>query len=466
MKKIMISIIFIGLMFTGCNINFKTFEDPHLRLGIEKELKKQGLSFSDVDQLTSLDLSYLRIESLKGIEKLTNLESLNLSNNVLVSIEELSYLKKLRILDIQNNIIRDLIPISDLENLEILLIRNNDIEDITVLSDKYEGYLKTDFLVEVEFEDINLENAVKKQLNKIDETLNVNDINRLRILDLRGENVSSLKGLENAINIERLYIDSFVDKLEIIKGLKNIKQLTISNCEIDDLDFIKNFYKLEVLDLRNNKITDIKILSDFTNIKSLHLENNKIKDISPIKNYKLIDTLYLERNYIEDYNVLGDLLDRIKDTDIKLFFFYDENLDKAVRLAVNKESGILTLKDIENLKSLDASGSGIEHLGGIENMISLVSLNLSDNFIESINEVKSLGNLTILKLRNNKIEDISSLFYLEKIKILDLSFNEIKSIEPLIYLDSLEYLYLEDNEFENGELIEEMKNSLKGTDNW
>lgn len=466
MKKILIVIILISLIATGCKVNSRAFKDPNLRLGIEKELKQQGLTFSDIDELTSLDLSFLKIGSLVGIEKLTNIESLNLSNNVLNSIEELSYLKKLRILDLQNNNISDISPIKDLDKLEIILVRNNNIEDITVLSDKYENYLKTDFLVKIEFKDADLESNIRKQLKKKSEKITANDISKIRTIDLRGLNVKSLSGIEYAINLERLYIDSKIENFDFIRELKSLKELTISNNELTDIKFIENLVKLEVLDLSSNNISSVDELSELKNIKSLHLEKNRIIDISPIKNYSLIKTLYLNRNHIEDYNVIDDILDQITDTDIKLFLFYDDNLDKAVRKALKKETGILTLNDIKNLKSLDASGSGIENIGGIENMTSLVSLNLSENFIESIDGAEKLINLEVLKLRNNKINDISQLLYLDKLAILDLSFNVIESVKPLPYLKALEFLYLEGNNIEDGDIIEEMRKTLKGTDDW
>lgn len=65
-------------------------------------------------------------------------------------------------------------------------------------------------------------------------------------------------------------------------------------------------------------------------------------------------------------------------------FFADPNLEAAVREALQKPEGQLTVTDVESLTTLDASNRGIRLLGGLEYAVNLTSLNLSLNLITDL----------------------------------------------------------------------------------
>ena len=65
-------------------------------------------------------------------------------------------------------------------------------------------------------------------------------------------------------------------------------------------------------------------------------------------------------------------------------FFADPNLEAAVREALPKPEGQLTVADVESLTTLDASNRGIRLLGGLEYAVNLTTLNLSRNLITDL----------------------------------------------------------------------------------
>ncbi len=94
----------------------------------------------------------------------------------------------------------------------------------------------------------------------------------------------------------------------------------------------------------------------------------------------------------------------------------DSNLEKVIRLAIRKPIGKLRLRDVVDIKKLDASNKGIQNLDGIENLLRLQELDLTDNEIDDISALSSLKDISILKLGKNKITDIASLKNCSKLK--------------------------------------------------
>lgn len=140
------------------------FEDDSLNTAITRTLR--NINSNSYEDIKHLDLSFRDIESLKGIEALTNLESLNISNNRISDLSPLEGLEKLKILDLQNNLVEDLKSINGLESLEVLLIRNNPIDSLNTIQNLYGQLITTDFLIEVTFNDENFENYIRKTINK------------------------------------------------------------------------------------------------------------------------------------------------------------------------------------------------------------------------------------------------------------------------------------------------------------
>lgn len=180
----------------------------------------------------------------------------------------------------------------------------------------------------------------------------------------------------------------------------------------------------------------------------------------------------------------------------------DENLEAAIRNKVKKPAGIITKRDLESIKSLNASSYGIESFEGIQYLINLENLDVSNNKMKDLkaisdlkalkvltvlrseleslegiehlsnlenlnaacNEIKditplsTLTNLTVLELTKNKIEDITPISQLTVLKGLGLGINQISDIQILANLTNLEYVFLTDNKIVNIEPLKKLTN--------
>jgi len=218
----------------------------------------------------------------------------------------------------------------------------------------------------VEFKDINLENAIRKKINKPSGVLYEKDINKITQLYACNKGIVSLDGIENLVKLNDLSIyGNEVRDISVLAKLKKLEKLDLSFNNIGDISALKELNKLTylylqdneitdytpteayfnnleykdfrledgqvvisvlkglnnlyVLNLGKNKIRDISILENFINLEVLDISSNKIEDITPLKNMYNLNTLYLSDNNIKDYSPIEDKFDYLetKDFDLK-----------------------------------------------------------------------------------------------------------------------------------------------------
>ena len=126
--------------------------------------------------------------------------------------------------------------------------------------------------------------------------------------------------------------------------------------------------------------------------------------------------------------------------------FADANLERAVREALNRPQGTLTVADLDTLTVLDASDRNIQSLAGLEHATALRELYLRLNEITDVQPLASLTNLQSLSLGGNEIVDIQPLASLTKLRKLSLWGNAITDVQPLASLTKLQWLQLGRND--------------------
>ncbi|QLY40800.1 hypothetical protein HF295_08010 [Hujiaoplasma nucleasis] len=261
----------------------------------------------------------------------------------------------------------------------------------------------------IEFEDPNLEIALRELLNKSEGDIDARDARSITTLDLLGRNISNLNGLEYFTNLEVLILeDNFVSDLRPLRDLKKLESLNLRNNEITNLNDI---YFQEIIDLpltslslRHNvvrdefdnqtRISDISLLANFSDLEYLDLQDNHIKNIEALKNLSKLTYLNISQNDLEDKSVLD-------------------------------------LENLIHLQSLNLRQTGVTNLDVLANFTDLEYLNIHSNteltsiaFISSLTKLETLiaqnvpiGNqiglledhnqLLRLNLQNTNINDLS-----------------------------------------------------------
>ncbi len=141
-----------------------------------------------------------------------------------------------------------------------------------------------------------------------------------------------------------------------------------------------------------------------------------------------------------------------------LVIIEDQALEEAVRAELDLPTGEITVANMESLKELKASDSGIASLDGLEYASNLEYLSLGKNQISDISPLADLHTLKNLHLQDNQLSDITPLEKLVNVYDLSLSNNQVSDISPLEGMAALKYLNLCENQITDISPLAELSN--------
>ena len=110
----------------------KLIVDPIVEKAIRKSIKKPTgeLTEADLEKVTELELDRKQLTSVKGLEKLTQLESLHLPHNKLTNVKGLENLTQLKELPLDDNQLTSVKGLEKLTQLEGLWLPRNQLTDV------------------------------------------------------------------------------------------------------------------------------------------------------------------------------------------------------------------------------------------------------------------------------------------------------------------------------------------------
>ena len=116
----------------------------------------------------------------------------------------------------------------------------------------------------------------------------------------------------------------------------------------------------------------------------------------------------------------------------------DANLRAVIETTLEKAPGeTISAAEMATLIELDALGSNIVDLTGLEYATNLARLNLQSNDISDLSPLSSLTGLEFLNLFENRISDLSPLSGLTGLEVIGLLRNRISDVSPLVALVEL-----------------------------
>lgn len=230
----------------------------------------------------------------------------------------------------------------------------------------------------VYFQDKNLENIIRKKINKASGELFASDLTGITELDC------------NNINTGFPYIEDLTG----IEYLVNLRKLDLSGNKIVDLKPLEGLARLEELLLVNNKISKLDSLSHLNNLEKLSIGNyrhgrdygNTLSNLAPL-------------------NSLG----KLKDLELE-----------SSNININE------LKQLKNLEKLNLNFSfQLKDISGLSNLTNLRSLSLSYAQIENLESLKEMHKLEELDIGNTNVTDVSIIYNIKSLKKLT-AYNVIK----------------------------------------
>ena len=278
----------------------------------------------------------------------------------------------------------------------------------------------------VTFEDPAVTKAVRKAVDRPKGDIMLSDVINLKNLEIIGQGVKSLKGVEQLKNLEKL-------------------GLYANNIEGGQLMYVKDLTQLKSLDLAENKLLEIPdgAFDNLVNLEELVLDHTGINTLDR----KMMSKLVSLRDLLIEENGFTNLDFLVDNTSIKNILF--------------RENRIRDISGVRNNKNLEMFWGGDNEVSDISVLKGQKELNyfsMKNNKISDISALKDSTKLTNVYLSKNQITDISALEGKSFINNLEIDHNKISNIEPLKGLTNLERLYINDNQIRSFEPLKGLVN--------
>ncbi len=389
------------------------FPDPAMRGAVEAAAraaagKPEGaLAVADLALVTELNLGGMGIRDVAPLKDLTGLTSLDLSGNQIEDVRPLAKLKKLTSLDLSDNRLADIAPLEKLSGLRELFLSGNGIVDTSPLWALSE---------------------------------------RGCYIVLRGNPTTQVlpsaptpaptPGPTPAPSPE-----ADPEYLELREGDSGLRVTALQN-RLYELGYYAGeadgFY------------------GESTALAVKRFEGAYRKAVTGIATVPLLKTLFSDT--AKPSESAEAMSSAPPEQTAQVIRFADPNMEKAVRAALRKPEGALTVEDAAGVTHLSLDSKGIETIWGIQYFLNIKELTLYNNRISDISALSGLASLEKLYAGRNQIKDIGPLSGLVKLKKLSLTDNEIVDIVPLAGLTDLEVLQLNTNRISNIKVLSGLRN--------
>lgn len=224
----------------------------------------------------------------------------------------------------------------------------------------------------VRFRDPNLEAAVREFLGRPRGDITSENMAELTYLDASERGISSLAGLEHAVNLEILWF---------------------SGNKVSNIDALANLTALWVLGFDDNGVSDITPLGRLTRLKRLYFNGNRVSDITPLVKLTRLEDLWFGSNEVSDISALANL------TSLEVLNF-----------SHNQVKNISSLANLTGLRKLYAHNNQVSDIGALAGLTRLVYLNLANNQITDISPLVAnsnaggLGSGAVVSIQGNRLD--------------------------------------------------------------
>ena len=305
----------------------------------------------------------------------------------------------------------------------------------------------------IEFDDLNLKEALieyyKFHINKNfkGEEITVGMMEQFTSLSLPWKNIFSLKGLEYAVNLKNLNLsNNFIEDITLLEKLVELEDLNLTNNKIKDPKSLAKLTKLRQLVLRKNLMNNLDFLNDLK-VESLDISMNSVlKDYIP-------NNLKLEN--LKSLNLSGIGLDNIS---------FLKNAGKLESLVAEENAikDLTPLAELKSLRTLYLDRNNISDITALKDLVSLEELLLYKNNIENVDALKDKKYLYRLMLNDNLgLKNIDALKDVPNISSIDISNTSVTDISALKDAKYLYYIALKDTKISDGDITSFEKSNLE-----
>lgn len=445
--------ITIATAFADVQIVGNNFPDNKFRnYLLSQSYGKDGvITTAEIANITEINVSSLKIQSLEGIKYFTALKTLNCDNNKLTSLD-VSKNTKLTRLNCSGNQIRgaamdaliNSLPSVNSGSFHAINLSNEGnvmtasrvgtaktkgwetwYTESGTIWEKYAGAPDGIEIEERSFPDENFRLYLASHDYGKDYIISDAEIKSITYMNIDSKNVVSLQGIEYFTALESLWLfGNSINSLDVSQNASltelycnynNLTKLNVTGCNA-----------LEILCCNRNKLTQIDV-SGCPSLKTLRCDQNQIKGAAMDALIASLPTvssgeLWVTFNEGEENEITTIQIAAAKkkgwtakyndgtkwqeyaagDIAINEDNFPDENFRNWILSQSFGEDHILTENEITNITRMDVRNSDIHLLKGIECFTALTYLCCTGNYLSSLDLTKNT-NLQILLCSNNNL---------------------------------------------------------------
>ena len=463
-----------GLALGDLNVvvNFPDLED--LDFSNTKVSSLEPLA--NLDSVDDLRLSGTPVSDLSPIAGLTNIELLNITSTKVTTLDPLKNMTKLRILQADSTGISSLKGLDNLPALQKIYCDYTNLPKNEAIS----------FMIKHPKAFLVFESA---QLSKWWSSMNP-DWQSLLSHFTELSNPPSKEQLHKLILVDSLNITGRMNlkNLEPIAMLSLLRVLYASSTSVNDITPLKSLINLQKLYLNNTTVNNLQPLGGLPNLKVISIENTQVADLSPLYGMSTLVYVYADNSQVvlKEANkffdkVPGCLLifqtfennswwkglskawqdvfiaaEELKGQPDRLQLQQIANLDE---LAISENfsiSDLTPLQKLSRLETLSFSGTTVNSLEPLKNMLTLESLHCGKNPITDLTPVAGLPNLKDLDFSNSQVEELMPIQNMKQLESLKFSGTPVKRLKYLVNLTGLKVLELYNTKVSSLDELEKM----------
>ena len=237
-------------------------------------------------------------------------------------------------------------------------------------------------------------------------------------LDLSGQNIKSIEGLQNFTNLQTLYLDN--NNIYDLSPVQNIGSLTYLSANKTFIQEVSSINSLQYFSVADCLLEDIGALDSMTNLRYLDINQNYIFSIDAVLD--LVSIILL--------NISGNSLD--SDIGTQTLSTSSASGKCAPEYLYADDCGLsdLSMFDLSNIKEISVSSNEISSTEDIC-MPDAETIDFSDNEITDIEFIKDSPNLKNLDVSHNNISELPQELAdkASNFDSLNLEGNELKNTE-------------------------------------
>ncbi|WP_340203612.1 T9SS type A sorting domain-containing protein [Ascidiimonas sp. W6] len=262
----------------------------------------------------------------------------------------------------------------------------------------YFAFLLCSILVnaqDIKIKDANFERALIERgfdVGNPDGLINRNAVGTVTFLDVSGESIEDLSGIEAFESLQTLIADNNEISLLNLSENAQIKEVSMYNNKLSSVNFSQNS-KLEKLNAFKNKLGSID-LSNNRNLTYLAIADNNLTELNLFNN-KQLETLYCQDNQLSSLNISNT--PELKILNCEYNNIVDLSIENDTKLEILNASN-------NNLKTLEVpTNSALQQINVMYN--SIAELDLSQNKVLTAILV-GYNSLSSLNIRNGNNDNL------------------------------------------------------------